>query len=126
MPVIKSKINTNSAQFAENHANMQAQVDDLKEKLQHLKVNLDARNQKLIVSEKAQQFFFDANEAEAWMSEQELYMMVDDRGKDEFSAQNLMKIVPGDGLLQVADGDTLTALHAPSGATATARAGQRL
>ena len=25
------------------------------------------------------------------MSEQELYMMVEDRGKDEFSAQNLMK-----------------------------------
>lgn len=24
---------------------------------------------------------FDANEAEAWMSEQELYMMVEDRGK---------------------------------------------
>ncbi|CAB4064554.1 SPTB [Lepeophtheirus salmonis] len=39
----------------------------------------------------AQQFFFDANEAEAWMSEQELYMMVEDRGKDEFSAQNLKK-----------------------------------
>jgi spectrin beta len=52
---------------------------------------LEARNAKLLVSEKAQQFFFDANEAEAWMSEQELYMMVEDRGKDEFSAQNLMK-----------------------------------
>ena len=34
---------------------------------------------------------FDANEAESWMSEQELYMMVEDRGKDEFSAQNLME-----------------------------------
>jgi spectrin beta len=41
--------------------------------------------------EKAQQYLFDANEAEAWMSEQELYMMVEDRGKDEISAQNLMK-----------------------------------
>lgn len=37
------------------------------------------------------QYFFDANEAESWMSEQELYMMVEDRGKDEISAQNLMK-----------------------------------
>merc|ERR1712038_1404224 len=36
-------------------------------------------------------FLFDANEAESWMSEQELHMMVEDRGKDEFSAQNLMK-----------------------------------
>lgn len=34
---------------------------------------------------------FDASEAESWMSEQELYMMVDDRGKNEISAQNLMK-----------------------------------
>ncbi|KAI5643315.1 spectrin repeat domain-containing protein [Phthorimaea operculella] len=31
------------------------------------------------------------HEAKAWMSEQELYMMVEDRGKDEISAQNLMK-----------------------------------
>lgn len=37
------------------------------------------------------QYLFDAGEAEAWMSEQELYMMVEDRGKDEISAQNLMK-----------------------------------
>lgn len=31
------------------------------------------------------------SEAEAWMSEQELYMMGDDRGKDEQSASQLMK-----------------------------------
>lgn len=31
------------------------------------------------------------SEAEAWMSEQELYMMVEDKGKDEISAENLMK-----------------------------------
>ena len=47
--------------------------------------------QKLLVNERVQQFLFDANEAESWMSEQELYMMVEDRGKDKFSAQNLMK-----------------------------------
>jgi spectrin beta len=69
----------------------QQKVEDLKEKLVALKDLLEARRAKLLVSEKAQQFFFDANEAEAWMSEQELYMMVEDRGKDEFSAQNLMK-----------------------------------
>merc|ERR1719461_797380 len=66
-------------------------IQDLQDKLQHLKEQLEVRKAKLLVSEKAQQFFFDANEAEAWMSEQELYMMVEDRGKDEFSAQNLMK-----------------------------------
>lgn len=63
-------------------------------KLQHKFPNTDAideRKNKLSQWEKAQQYLFDANEAEAWMSEQELYMMVEDRGKDEISAQNLMK-----------------------------------
>ena len=52
---------------------------------------MEARRQNLLVNERVQQFLFDANEAESWMSEQELYMMVEDRGKDEFSAENLMK-----------------------------------
>lgn len=52
---------------------------------------MDNRRAKLMASERAQQYFFDASEAESWMSEQELYMMVEDRGKDEISAQNLMK-----------------------------------
>ena len=52
---------------------------------------MDTRRNKLMGSERAQQYFFDASEAESWMSEQELYMMVEDRGKDEISAQNLMK-----------------------------------
>lgn len=52
---------------------------------------IEERKNKLSQWEKAQQYLFDANEAEAWMSEQELYMMVEDRGKDEISAQNLMK-----------------------------------
>lgn len=34
---------------------------------------------------------YDCNEAEAWMSEQELYMMQDERGKDEFSTENRIK-----------------------------------
>ncbi|KAJ6218483.1 hypothetical protein RDWZM_009640 [Blomia tropicalis] len=46
---------------------------------------------KLLESERAQQYYFDASEAESWMSEQELYMMVEDRGKDEFTTQNLIK-----------------------------------
>lgn len=37
------------------------------------------------------QYYFDAAEAEAWMSEQELYMMAEDRAKDELGAQNMMK-----------------------------------
>jgi len=66
-------------------------LDDLVERWQALKDLVEARRQNLLVSERVQQFLFDAAEAESWMSEQELYMMVEDRGKDEFSAENLMK-----------------------------------
>merc|ERR1740128_526371 len=66
-------------------------LDELVEKWERLSEMLEARKQKLLINERVQQFLFDANEAESWMSEQELYMMVEDRGKDEFSAQNLMK-----------------------------------
>merc|ERR1712106_1061142 len=66
-------------------------LNNLTEKWARLQELLEERRQKLLVNERVQQFLFDANEAESWMSEQELYMMVEDRGKDEFSAQNLMK-----------------------------------
>lgn len=42
---------------------------------QNLKDSLNARREHLAESEKAHQFLYDCNEAEAWMSEQELYMM---------------------------------------------------
>ncbi|XP_046664582.1 LOW QUALITY PROTEIN: spectrin beta chain-like [Homalodisca vitripennis] len=66
-------------------------IEDLMDKWRQLKDAVDHRRNQLQQSEKAQQYLFDANEAESWMSEQELYMMVEDRGKDEISAQNLMK-----------------------------------
>uniref|UniRef100_T1HWC3 Spectrin beta chain n=1 Tax=Rhodnius prolixus TaxID=13249 RepID=T1HWC3_RHOPR len=66
-------------------------MDELLDRWQHLKDAVANRKHQLLHSEKAQQYLFDANEAESWMSEQELYMMVEDRGKDEISAQNLMK-----------------------------------
>ncbi|KPI92466.1 Spectrin beta chain [Papilio xuthus] len=66
-------------------------IDELTARWQELKDAIENRKNNLSQWEKAQQYLFDANEAEAWMSEQELYMMVEDRGKDEISAQNLMK-----------------------------------
>merc|ERR1719319_505328 len=80
--------------IAEDHkqsVEWQQGTDDLQEKWAELKDLLEARKQQLLMSERVQQFLYDATEAESWMSEQELYMMVEDRGKDEFSAQNLMK-----------------------------------
>jgi len=73
---------------ADEFANL---IEELLDTWQTLKDAMDNRRAKLLASERAQQYFFDASEAESWMSEQELYMMVEDRGKDEISAQNLMK-----------------------------------
>ncbi len=42
-----------------------------------LKQAIDERRQKLVDSQRVQQYFFDCSEAEAWMGEQELYMMSD-------------------------------------------------
>ena len=78
----------------EEHADAQEfalLIEELLDTWQTLKDAMDSRRAKLLASERAQQYFFDASEAESWMSEQELYMMVEDRGKDEISAQNLMK-----------------------------------
>lgn len=66
-------------------------IAELKVKWQELLDAIENRHKALDQSERVQQYFFDAQEAESWMSEQELYMMVEDRGKDEISAQNLMK-----------------------------------
>lgn len=73
---------------SEEFANL---IKQLMSKWQELKDAIDTRKKQLDQSERVQQYFFDAAEAESWMSEQELYMMVEDRGKDEISAQNLMK-----------------------------------
>jgi spectrin beta len=66
-------------------------IKELLSEWEDLKKKMDQRKALLQESERAQQFYYDASEAEAWMSEQELYMMVDDRGKDEVGAHNMMK-----------------------------------
>ncbi|XP_074602834.1 spectrin beta chain-like isoform X2 [Brevipalpus obovatus] len=81
---IISEGNEDSAEFKQLIDEIMVLWGDLKKKMDH-------RRSKLLESQRAQQYYFDASEAEAWMSEQELYMMVEDRGKDEFSTQNLMK-----------------------------------
>uniref|UniRef100_A0A8C9S8W8 Spectrin beta chain n=1 Tax=Scleropages formosus TaxID=113540 RepID=A0A8C9S8W8_SCLFO len=49
------------------------------------------RHVRLEEAHKAQQYYFDAAEAEAWMSEQELYMMSEEKAKDEQSAVAMLK-----------------------------------
>ncbi|XP_003787970.1 spectrin beta chain, non-erythrocytic 1 isoform X3 [Otolemur garnettii] len=51
----------------------------------------EKRHRRLEEAHKAQQYYFDAAEAEAWMSEQELYMMSEEKAKDEQSAVSMLK-----------------------------------
>ncbi|KAB5558894.1 hypothetical protein PHYPO_G00022490 [Pangasianodon hypophthalmus] len=49
------------------------------------------RHERLEEAHQAQQYYFDAAEAEAWMSEQELYMMSEEKAKDEQSSVAMLK-----------------------------------
>ncbi|CAK6449781.1 unnamed protein product [Pipistrellus nathusii] len=52
---------------------------------------LELRGKRLEEALRAQQFYRDAAEAEAWMGEQELHMMGQEKAKDELSAQAAVK-----------------------------------
>lgn len=68
-----------------------ARTQDLQEKYDNLKkLSVDYKAQ-LDLSLQAKQYYYDASEVEAWMSEQELNMMGDERGKDEASASAMLK-----------------------------------
>uniref|UniRef100_A0A8D0A391 Spectrin beta chain n=1 Tax=Sander lucioperca TaxID=283035 RepID=A0A8D0A391_SANLU len=64
---------------------------DLRELWGQLMEEAERRHGRLQEAHKAQQYYFDAAEAEAWMSEQELYMMSEEKAKDELSAVTMQK-----------------------------------
>ncbi|XP_006873598.1 PREDICTED: spectrin beta chain, non-erythrocytic 1 isoform X2 [Chrysochloris asiatica] len=66
-------------------------LGDLKQLWSLLIEETEKRHRRLEESHKAQQYYFDAAEAEAWMSEQELYMMSEEKAKDEQSAVSMLK-----------------------------------
>ena len=55
----------------------QRSINNLLEKFDELRFEIEARRRRLEDSQKVQQYLFDCCEAEAWMGEQELYMMSD-------------------------------------------------
>ncbi|XP_012332597.1 spectrin beta chain, non-erythrocytic 1 isoform X3 [Aotus nancymaae] len=64
---------------------------DLKQLWGLLIEETEKRHRRLEEAHRAQQYYFDAAEAEAWMSEQELYMMSEEKAKDEQSAVSMLK-----------------------------------
>ncbi|XP_062454825.1 spectrin beta chain, non-erythrocytic 2 [Rhea pennata] len=65
-------------------------VTELREAWQELRLQAEQRHRRLEKAHAAQQFYFDAAEAEAWMGEQELHMMSQEKAKDELSAQAMV------------------------------------
>ncbi|XP_016897058.2 spectrin family protein isoform X2 [Cynoglossus semilaevis] len=64
---------------------------ELKNLWDQLTAETDKRHVRLIEANRAQQFYADAAEAEAWMGEQELHMMSEEKAKDEQSALVMVK-----------------------------------
>lgn len=71
--------------------NFQDKIDQLLADWNDLKGAVDDRKRRLDDNEVAQQYLFDAAEAEAFMGEQELFLMSDERAKDEIGAANQLK-----------------------------------
>lgn len=70
---------------------IQQRLADLQQLWSLLIEETEKRHKRLEESHRAQQYYFDAAEAEAWMSEQELYMMSEEKAKDEQSAVSMLK-----------------------------------
>ncbi|KAM6128083.1 spectrin beta chain, non-erythrocytic 1 isoform 2-T2 [Pterocles gutturalis] len=70
---------------------IQQRLADLQQLWNLLIEETEKRHKRLEESHRAQQYYFDAAEAEAWMSEQELYMMSEEKAKDEQSAVSMLK-----------------------------------
>uniref|UniRef100_A0A3Q2GIH4 Spectrin beta chain n=1 Tax=Cyprinodon variegatus TaxID=28743 RepID=A0A3Q2GIH4_CYPVA len=64
---------------------------ELKDLWDQLIGETDKRHDRLMEANRAQQFYADAAEAEAWMGEQELHMMSEEKAKDEQSALAMVK-----------------------------------
>uniref|UniRef100_A0AAX7V9E5 Spectrin beta chain n=1 Tax=Astatotilapia calliptera TaxID=8154 RepID=A0AAX7V9E5_ASTCA len=67
------------------------QLKELEEAWARLQDEMVKRRERLNGSNLAQQYYNDADEAEAWIGEQELYMIADEKAKDEQSAMLMLK-----------------------------------
>uniref|UniRef100_A0A8C0U654 Uncharacterized protein n=1 Tax=Cyanistes caeruleus TaxID=156563 RepID=A0A8C0U654_CYACU len=68
-----------------------AQAQELRALWETLQEEAAARHQRLREAEEAQQYYMDADEAEAWVSEQELFMGPEEKPKDEESCLMMLK-----------------------------------
>ncbi|XP_073725686.1 spectrin beta chain, erythrocytic-like [Misgurnus anguillicaudatus] len=70
---------------------MSEEMMKLQEVWAKLQEEMAKRRARLYGSNEAQQYYNDADEAEAWIGEQELYMIAEEKAKDEQSAMIMLK-----------------------------------
>ncbi|KAG9346529.1 hypothetical protein JZ751_006840 [Albula glossodonta] len=79
------------ASAQDGHPGQEGRLAELRDSWAQLIEETDKRNARLLDANRAQQFYADAAEAEAWMGEQELHMMSEEKAKDEQSAMAMVK-----------------------------------
>uniref|UniRef100_A0A8C4DDL7 Spectrin beta chain n=1 Tax=Dicentrarchus labrax TaxID=13489 RepID=A0A8C4DDL7_DICLA len=82
---------TQSQVDGERQSVLEERLVELRDLWDQLIAETDKRHDRLIEANRAQQFYADAAEAEAWMGEQELHMMSEEKAKDEQSALVMVK-----------------------------------
>ncbi|XP_067113725.1 spectrin family protein [Osmerus mordax] len=75
----------------ERRSALEGRLAELRDLWAQLIAETDERHVRLVEANRAQQFYTDAAEAEAWMGEQELHMMSEEKAKDEQSAMVMVK-----------------------------------
>ncbi|KAM8933888.1 spectrin alpha chain, non-erythrocytic 1 isoform 3-T3 [Pelodytes ibericus] len=93
-PRIKAVTQKGTSMVTEGHfaaEEVKVKLKELNDKWQSLRNKASQRRQDLEDSLQAQQYFADANEAESWMREKEPIVGSTDYGKDEDSAEALLK-----------------------------------
>ncbi|KAM6275011.1 spectrin beta chain, erythrocytic [Porphyrio hochstetteri] len=70
---------------------LEARMQELQVLWETLRVEVAARHRRLQEAAEAQQYYLDASEAEAWVSEQELFMGAEEKPKDEESSLVMLK-----------------------------------
>uniref|UniRef100_A0A672G014 Spectrin beta chain n=1 Tax=Salarias fasciatus TaxID=181472 RepID=A0A672G014_SALFA len=94
LPTVQLLIKKNQTQSqvdGERQSILQERLVELKDLWDQLIGETDKRHARLIDANRAQQFYADAAEAEAWMGEQELHMMSEEKAKDEQGALVMVK-----------------------------------
>ncbi|XP_065694964.1 spectrin beta chain, erythrocytic isoform X2 [Patagioenas fasciata] len=76
---------------AEPRPELEARVQELRGLWETLREEATARQRRLQDAREAQQYYQDASEAEAWVSEQELFMGAEEKPKDEESGLMMLK-----------------------------------